>query len=317
MELGRTTKKIRVSDEKVRANRNNSLKSTGPKTRKGKAVVKWNAMKHGLLSKEVIIDAGEGIEDENEFEQLFNALRIELCPAGILEEMLVEKIAICYWRLRRVVKFEVGELRKRLDNATMDIIFKRADDFKFDRTMAEAGGNKDKLRKTIFGIKCLLAALDDIKFGIEESGELSDYSTQELCRHFETEKGSFGYTLMLFNHMATKGQSLAISDPEKYGDTPDREKLKKAMIKIINNEKKQLKEISAHLNKIENEDINAQKKALYLPEKEAIDKMLRYETAIERQLYRAIHELIRLQSARMGGNPTIPLAIDVNVSNQA
>jgi len=40
----------------------------------------------------------------------------------------------------------------------------------------------------------------------------------------------------------------------------------------------------------------------------------RYETAIERQIYKALHELIRLQMARQGEKPPAPVAIDVEVS---
>ena len=40
-----------TSDKKVQANRRNALKSTGPNTPEGKAAVRLNALKHGLLSK--------------------------------------------------------------------------------------------------------------------------------------------------------------------------------------------------------------------------------------------------------------------------
>ena len=38
----------KVSKKQQAANRRNSKKSTGPKTAKGKNVVKFNAVKHGL-----------------------------------------------------------------------------------------------------------------------------------------------------------------------------------------------------------------------------------------------------------------------------
>ena len=44
-----------ASVAKVEANKKNAAKSTGPKTGEGKAVVKMNALKHGLLSKELVI----------------------------------------------------------------------------------------------------------------------------------------------------------------------------------------------------------------------------------------------------------------------
>jgi hypothetical protein len=47
----------------------------------------------------------------------------------------------------------------------------------------------------------------------------------------------------------------------------------------------------------------------------AFSKLSRYETAIERSLYKALHELQRLQAARRAdGNAPPPVAIDVNVS---
>ena len=53
---------------------------------------------------------------------------------------------------------------------------------------------------------------------------------------------------------------------------------------------------------------------LSLPPKEAVDKILRYETAIERQLYRAINELERLQRRRRGD--IVPPPIHVELSTQ-
>jgi hypothetical protein len=47
----------------------------------------------------------------------------------------------------------------------------------------------------------------------------------------------------------------------------------------------------------------------------ALSKLSRYETAIERSLYKALHELQRLQAARRThGNAPPPVAIDVDVS---
>jgi hypothetical protein len=50
-----------TSDRKAEANRQNALKSTGPKTPEGKAAVRLNAVKHGLLSEQVLLPG----EDED------------------------------------------------------------------------------------------------------------------------------------------------------------------------------------------------------------------------------------------------------------
>jgi hypothetical protein len=44
-----------TSPKQIEANRENALKSTGPKTSEGKAVVSLNAVKHGLLSAKVFL----------------------------------------------------------------------------------------------------------------------------------------------------------------------------------------------------------------------------------------------------------------------
>src|SRR4030067_1215982 len=109
-----------LTEAKLKANKKNALKSTGPKTPEGKAVVKHNALKHGLLAKEVVITIGEGAEDQHEFEDLLSDLNTQLKPEGTLEGMLVEKIAACWWRLRRAYKCEVGLIREQLDMAEED-----------------------------------------------------------------------------------------------------------------------------------------------------------------------------------------------------
>ncbi len=66
-----------TSEKQVQANRRNALKSTGPKTQEGKDIVRHNAVKHGLLSQEVLLPD----EDEAAFRELGERLREELQPA--------------------------------------------------------------------------------------------------------------------------------------------------------------------------------------------------------------------------------------------
>jgi hypothetical protein len=114
---GNTKPKKLASSLMLEANRRNSLRSTGPRTPQGKAAVGWNSLKHGLLAKEIVIPAGAARENPAEFHYLLAQLREHLAPTGILEEILVEKIAACYWRLRRVLRSEAGEIQKGTDAA--------------------------------------------------------------------------------------------------------------------------------------------------------------------------------------------------------
>ena len=78
-----------TSKKQITANKKNSKKA-GVKTAKGKAISKFNALKHGLLAKEIIIDAGDGKENRNEFDSLMDGLIDHFKPMGTIEEILVE-----------------------------------------------------------------------------------------------------------------------------------------------------------------------------------------------------------------------------------
>jgi len=74
----------------------------GPKTNKGKAVSKYNAIKHGLLTREVLVDTDEVIV----LNELKEAIHEALEPVGPMEDLLVDRIISNAWRLRRAVKVE-------------------------------------------------------------------------------------------------------------------------------------------------------------------------------------------------------------------
>jgi hypothetical protein len=51
-----------------------------------------------------------------------------------------------------------------------------------------------------------------------------------------------------------------------------------------------------------------------LPDWQVLEKVGRYEAAAERGLYKALHELQRLQGARQGHAVTLPAVLDVDVN---
>lgn len=108
----------------ITANQRNALVSTGPVTAEGKALVAQNAVKHGIFAKDILITAGDGKEDALEYQELLDGLILSLHPSGQMECLLVEKIAVDYWRLRRVLRFETGSIRKQLDTAINDYFAK-------------------------------------------------------------------------------------------------------------------------------------------------------------------------------------------------
>lgn len=98
-----------TSSRKRAANRRNAGLSTGPKTASGKAVASKNALKHGLLSRQVVLPD----EDPAEFEDFRRRLMDDLKPTGELETVFAERIMLGAWRLRRVVRLEAAVIRSQ------------------------------------------------------------------------------------------------------------------------------------------------------------------------------------------------------------
>ena len=132
-----TSRKRPASERKVQANRRNALRSTGPKTERGKSTVARNAIKHGVLAREVVITAGDGKESSEEFHALVGQLWEDCEPVGVVEESLVQTIANCWWRKERVLRAENGEIRKRLDTLAMDRELRNSDKGNSDLELSE------------------------------------------------------------------------------------------------------------------------------------------------------------------------------------
>lgn len=111
-----------TSDRKRQSNQANARLSTGPTSAAGKAVVSGNAMRHGLLSQKLILPS----ESQQDFDELFSGLLAEMAPVGMVEQVLVERIATTMWRQRRLVAAESAQLnlsqRERHDSAVRKVL---------------------------------------------------------------------------------------------------------------------------------------------------------------------------------------------------
>ena len=101
----RTRRRTRTTDSKpnrAAINRANAQHSTGPKTVDGKSASSQNSFKHGLYSKQLVMQG----ENPAELDALKADLRAEHQPANTTEEILVNEIAEHYWRIRRFRRME-------------------------------------------------------------------------------------------------------------------------------------------------------------------------------------------------------------------
>ena len=92
---------------KIKANRENALQSTGPKTQGGLRRSSMNAFTHGLAAKTIVIPG----ENAKEFEKLHTELLSAWQPADAIEADLVGQLAVSSWKMRRVSRIEADMFR--------------------------------------------------------------------------------------------------------------------------------------------------------------------------------------------------------------
>ncbi len=106
--------------EKIRANRENAKKSTGPKTDSGKTRSSQNVLKHGLLANDAVLPG----EDPAEFDQHLTSFEDTYLPRNRVEKEIVRQIADVSWRMQRLSRIETAviaagiENSRRIDNDT-------------------------------------------------------------------------------------------------------------------------------------------------------------------------------------------------------
>jgi hypothetical protein len=112
-----------TSAKRIKANRRNARKSTGPKTAAGKARSKMNALKHGLDAQTIVLPG----EDEAAFRTRLDAWKAGCAPRNPLEESLIEQAARLSWQLDRAERVQAAHLAERIRLAEEDAIRQAAE----------------------------------------------------------------------------------------------------------------------------------------------------------------------------------------------
>jgi hypothetical protein len=105
-----------TSELKAETNRQNSLKSTGPKTARGKAHARYNALTLGIYARGLL-----PVEDAKAYDMLARDVRTKFCPVGGLEEVIVGQIVQDLWRLIRLKRAEVAHFEKAQSDKRVEV----------------------------------------------------------------------------------------------------------------------------------------------------------------------------------------------------
>ena len=278
--------KKNMSVEQVEANRTNCRKSTGPKTAEGKAMSRMNAVKHGILSREVVLRGENRGEREREFESLYRWYREYLEPVGPLEEMLVERIVTTYWRLHRVVIAERGEITRSVDEAQQqgDMM----DPERFLPTVLR----KDA-ETTGPGLFFLVHILREVRESVQQTGELTGASVERVANVYRGQPSPV--TDGLHRFLGTMHEN-----PEGMSAEQSRAEWQQRVLAFLDGELNYFGKRLVLMEGREKREAQTSEDASHLPSRSKLDKIQRYEAGLERQLYRAMNQLERLQRGRRG-----------------
>lgn len=292
-----------TSTKQISANQKNALKSTGPATEAGKAVVSKNAVKHGVFVEDLIITSGDGKENGEDYRQLLQNLVENLNPSGQMESLLVEKIAVDFWRLRRVLRFETGSIRKSLDMAIYDYYNKtNLYEKKVNKTNAEFDEEIQKPQECLDWnnryIKCLEKGLVSFDKPTWEGQGLASHIDDDLCLVAEAikEKAMDADEHLRFEEGELSFEKLkAIFKKAGYTDKDIADELVGELKKQNENNKKQIYDLEQ--KKLKNrmaEEVNV--KIFSLPAGDNAEKVMKYEKSIQKSIFQNLSVLTKLQS---------------------
>lgn len=250
-----------TSRKQLAANRDNARNSTGPATPEGKLASSRNAIKHGLLARDVVITGPRTAERQADFDAFLADLVEELQPRSLIEQTLVERIATCYWRLHRVQRFEKGAIRQSLETPRF--------------TSAPLAQMEESLHHQ----RRRLADMDRL-------ANLFDTPLDSLTQADKVE-----WTQLIDNVPQPYPRPLIDSwppmDPAQLRNRlPQMRAEQEARIKSIEQQIKHL---------IEQDQLECSRKPLLdsLPDDPNLLRLIRYETMLDRQIHRALAELRR------------------------
>ncbi|HZM05708.1 MAG TPA: hypothetical protein VFC44_22135 [Candidatus Saccharimonadales bacterium] len=288
-----------MSPQQIEANRRNGQKSTGPKTPEGRVISSRNALKHGILSKQVVVRGLNIKESEAEFSALHDRFRQDLNPVGPVEEMLVDQIVTCHWRLRRALVAESGEIALSVDDGHWA---RQRPNLQL-QAILWANSNDAALAMMDSSLGCSILAgwVNNLRNQIDQEGELTEASI----------KSAFGNSPVY----SEKFEKLRLRLLERNKDAEPhrrREENKKEALDFIDRELNNLQWQRKRQSKQEEAQREARRATEVLPAMPVIEKIFRYETKLEKQLFRAMNYLERLQRRRQGENVPPPMTMDLS-----
>ncbi len=286
-----------TTEKQLIANQQNAQLSTGPTTNSGKMIVSSNAIKHGIFTKDLIVSSEIGEENQREYQEVLDNLIDSLSPCNQIESLLVEKIAVDFWRLRRVIRFETGGIAEHISDLLNQFYSYGT---KNNRTIDQEILHMEELieRNTLY-IESLSRREVSFDQPIWRNDDLEADIIDDLYIVAKSiEKLTQADKKILYNPPClplTDLQSLL----QKY-DYDDPNKISSTLIELYMKENKKLKEEIQKLSTQKLSNAEADKLNFMLgmvPASEHVDKILKYERSLQKSIFQNLLMLKKLQGS--------------------
>jgi hypothetical protein len=287
----------------------------GPVTEEGKEIVRWNATRHGIRSPAPVIP---GVEKAEVWEEHRDGILESLQPAGHLELVLAERVALLSWRLNRVTRFETMTSALSQEKMEDDLADRRRfGTYVLGPTHPEdvRSALQDALRaqrlikrfpklpddKGLSGPDA--ASILDLVWGqVDEEVEVEEVQMPEAIPEWASLEEYMaewdGWTVSLVRECISAIASAAKEDQEALVEAAT----ESARLDIVS--------ARAATERVE-QDLSRMSRERLLPDEKTLEKVARYEAHLSRLFHKTLHELEALQTRRSGGSA--PLArLDVD-----
>lgn len=283
----------------------------GPKTEAGKALVSLNAVRHGALSMTPVIP---GLENEEDWEVHRAGVLESLDAAGHLEQAMTELIALRLWQLQRLARYQREMAAVAQEQVEDDLAKQRRFSSSEPESIEEA---RDEVRSARRSVR-LLEGLDQLPDDACLSGEdaaaifqaIRDVFSDEDRDSIPTPASDDGAEEEDEDWTAGRVRQGIADVAARVGWDIDR--LLEAAAEWP---RWQLKDKREELRRLVRK-VDQMRRERLLPDEKIMERIVRYEAHVSRQLYQAMHELEALQARRQGGQA--PLArVDVQGVSEA
>ena len=261
-----------ATEAQIKANQENTKKSTGPSTEEGKRRSSMNAMTHGIFAQIPILPG----EDREFFNAIADGINQTYKPRDAMEVILVERITVASFRQIRLREAEAAHIKinmseeRLLDSVNVALQIPFLERFTFDHLSPEREEYYQVFLKVVGEIKAQSDLYLDFSIEMIES---------KMPLTFIFLKEKFKGFKMTWEEFITRPESIQLAMKE----------VKESVTKYLETNK--FAHTAFHLL----EEIKITQR---LPKGIDMDRFNKYQTQFDTDLYRAMNQLERYRQSK-------------------